>query len=1030
MEERRSEQEIPHGERRIASVLFSDLSGYTALNEALDPEDVARVMNRLKAEATRIIEAHGGIVNQFVGDGIMALFGVPRAHDDDPLRAVRAAIEFRDHVREIGDQLAPQLGTALRVHTGVNSGLMITQLRDRRDGVYGVTGDVVNAAARLAEEAASDDILIGAEIHQAIGALLETERIGELRLRGRSEPLVAYRVLRCCATATGSAAHARITEFAGRRAEMKMLARSFDDVCSGSGRLVGVTGEPGIGKSRLCDEFALRLPKKVLVLRGHCRSFGSVAPYEPFRDVLRGALLATDGEGSEAGRVIARVHRDLPACSEHLPTLLGLLSLHSDSHPVPSMNAERSQLAILTALQSVFEELTQTRPVVLLLSDWHWSDSASALALDNLAEGLAARRVMLLVNYRSHYQPHWAPNSMHLDLAPLRPDDARRIIHSIVGSNAQDALVQRIFERSGGNALFVEELSKALVEAATDGALDAEELVQGVVPNNVAAVLRARIDRLPSACIELLKLASVLGDSFSLPLLRDLCDADDDVDSTFDGLVQAGLLRLHGDGSIVHFKHALVSDVAYQMLLLEQRRALHGTVGYAIEKREHEHIEKHVEKLAHHFARSGDRDKAVHYLERSGDKAVASGSMLQALGHYVEAVRTLGEMPETTANMRQQVENTMKLSNAAVHRPSKDLRPVLRRCFELSEWLGDARAATYSLYWMAYLENTLGNWVDARDLFERCTVGAEERGDVKLLSLISSNLGQTYFHFGDFTKALHLLERGVALRRSIHNDGTSGPMIAFPLGYQAMLYGDTGRFDLAKKKLAEADQLARESGLVNVEAAVAGTRGIVELFQGDWSACKRSAEELERKSKRIGSIMMQSLSQTLGGYARCCDVPRSEGLPMLRDGVLMLERSGIWMMISFAYACLAEALVLGGEIDEAERFAQLALEHSAHEDRMGEPQANRVLLLAIAQREPGDRERIAAAFDATLAAARRRGSVRDEAITRLRLAEALGERDSDWARALLLECGEGFRTFGMAWYGERSEALLARLMPG
>ena len=1024
----RAAPEIPHGERRNASVLFSDLSGYTALNQALDPEEVARVMNRLKAEATRIVEAHGGIVNQFLGDGIMALFGVPRAHDDDPLRAVRAAIEWHDHVRELGDRLAPQLGTVLRVHTGINSGLMITQLRDRRDGLYGVTGDAVNTAARLAETARSDDILIGDGTYRAVRGFLETEHVGELRLRGRSEPLVAHRVLRRAeATVGGATAHAHFSEFAGRQVEMQMLTRCFDDVLGGSGRLVGVTGEPGIGKTRLCEEFALRLPEEVLVLRGYCRSFGSVAPYEPFRDLLRGALLGSDGEGSEADRVVARVEQDLPACAEHLPIVLGLLSLHSDAYPVPHLPADRSQGAILSALQAVFEALAEAQPVVLLLSDWQWSDSASAQALDHLSESLVGRRVLLLVNYRSHYQTRWPSTSMRLDLAPLRPHDARPIIYSIVGTDARDALVQRIFERSGGNPLFVEELSKALVDGASDSTMDAEKLIDGVVPDSVAAVLRARIDRLPTACVEQLKLASVLGESFALPLLRDLCDPHDDVDSTFDGLVHAGLLRLHEDGSTVGFKHALVSDVAYHLLLLEQRRVLHGAVGSAIEKREHDQIEKHVEELAHHFAQSGDRDKAVLYLERSGDKAVASGAMLQALGQYLEAVRILDEMPETTAQMRQQVEITLKLSHAAVHRPSKELRSVLRRCLQLSERLGDERAATYSLYWMAYLENTLGMWSTARDLFEGCTERAEERGDVRLLSLIFSNLGQTYYHFGDYTKALELLERGVALRRSIPEDSSAGYMIAFPLGYQGMVLGDSGRFDLAKERLREADQLAHESGRVNAEAAVAGTRGIVELFQGDWSSCQRTSAELERKAKRIGSILMESLSQTLGGYARCLDGLHSEGLEMLREGVAMLERSEIWMMISFAYACLAEALVLGGELDEAEQCARRAIEHAAHEDRMGEPAAYRVLMLALAQREPGDRERIDGAFGAALDAACRRGSVRDEAITRMRLAEVLLERDPEQARTLLRDCSERFRSFGMPWYSALSESLMEQL---
>ncbi|TMA23401.1 MAG: cyclase, partial [Deltaproteobacteria bacterium] len=506
--ERSAQPEIPHGERRNATVLFSDLSGYTALNQALD-----RVLNRLKAEATRIIEVYGGTVNQFVGDEVMALFGVPRAHDEDPRRAVRAAIDLHDHVRTVGDRLAPQLGSALRLHTGVNTGLMITQLRDRRDGVYGVTGDAINTAARLAAAAGDDEIWIGPETYRAVRTAFDTESVGALSLRGRSEPLLTHRVLR--APPAGAAPPgARLTEFVGRRAEMEILARCFDDARAGHGRLVGIAGEPGIGKTRLCDEFALGLPADALVLRGQCSPFGSVAPYEPFREVLRSALLSPDGEGSEADRVVARVESELPACAEHLPTLLGLLSLHSDTHPIPVADADRSQIAILSALQALLAALAQSRPVVLLLTDWHWADPASEPALYHLAETVAARRLLVVVNFRSYYHPHWAATAVRIDLPPLNASDTRPIVHRIVGADASDALVERIFERTSGNPLFVEELSKALVDFGSAGGLDAEKLVESVVPDNVAAVLRARIDRLPSPCIELLRLASVLGASF------------------------------------------------------------------------------------------------------------------------------------------------------------------------------------------------------------------------------------------------------------------------------------------------------------------------------------------------------------------------------------------------------------------------------------------------------------------------------------------------------------------------------------
>lgn len=1009
-------------------MLFSDLSGYTALNRAFDPEEVAQVLNRLKTGATRIVEAHGGTVNQFVGDEVMGLFGVPRAHDDDPIRAVRAALEWRDHVREIGDELANQLGTALRVHTGVNTGLMITQLRDRRDGLFGVTGDAVNTAARLADTAASDEILIGPETYRAIRSVFETELVGELRLRGRDEPLVAHRVLRA-ATPT-AAAGTRIGDFVGRREEMQILSRCFAEVREGHGRLIGISGEPGIGKSRLCEQFALDLPADGLVLRGQCRSFGSVAPYEPFRDMLRAALLSADGEGSEAERLIARVESELPMCSEHLAILLHLLSLSSEAHPIPAEAASRPQLAILTALQAVLAALAQTRPIVLLLSDWHWADPASDQALHHLAEGLAARRLMLVVNFRSYYQARWGPDAIRIDLAPLQADDMRPIVYRIVGADAPESLMRRIFERTGGNPLFVEEVSNTLVDFGSAGGAEAERLVESVVPDNVAAVLRARIDRLPSDCIEVLKLASVLGESFALPLLRAVCEPSVDLDKAAGELVSAGLLHELGDGETIRFKHAIVRDVAYEMLLLQRRRELHGTVGFAIERSEADRIHEHLERLAHHFTRSNDRDKAVHYLVSSGDKAVASGAMIQALGHYVGAVRVLGEMPETPDQMRRRVDITLKrLSHTAVYRPSKELRELLRNCLELAERLGDPRGVSYSLYWMSFLEHALGSWAASSEYSERCIARAEEQRDARLLSMVYANHGQTLFHLGDYAEAMRMLDDSVRLSRAV-SESAAGRFIAYPLGYEAMIHADSGRFDLADERQKEADALSRDTGLLYVEAAVAGTRGVVELFRGDWVACRESGFELERKSKRIGSTFMQAVSQTLGGYARCFDGEQSEGLAMLRDGVEMLERSEISMMLSFLCSCLAEALALAGEVDEAQTFADRALEHAATRgDRMGEPQAYRVLLLVTAQRSPGERDRIDAALDAALHAAHRRGSVRDALITTMRAAEVLAASDANWARAQLLDCAERFGALQMPWYRARAEELLAKL-PG
>src|SRR4029453_5162247 len=291
---------LPHGRRSPATVLFADLSGYTALTEAVGPEEVALLLNRILGEAGRILEAHGGTVNQFAGDEVKAVFGIPAAHDDDPRRAVTAALELHRFVRELDAELRSRLGHALRVHTAINTGLIVAQRRDSREGVFGLTGDVINTAAPLLAKAGPDEILIGPATHEAVEPYFRVERVGELMLRGKRAALVVHRVTEARAHTPFEAARGRgLSTYAGREREHARLGQCLAQTRAGRGRFVTVVGQPGLGKSRLFHELHARIEQADLaVVAARCEPYGNISPYHPFIQVLRALVVPREPAGA------------------------------------------------------------------------------------------------------------------------------------------------------------------------------------------------------------------------------------------------------------------------------------------------------------------------------------------------------------------------------------------------------------------------------------------------------------------------------------------------------------------------------------------------------------------------------------------------------------------------------------------------------------------------------------------------------------------------------------------------------------
>ncbi|MGW8269676.1 MAG: AAA family ATPase, partial [Burkholderiales bacterium] len=638
------------GERRHATVAFSDLSGYTALNERLDPEEVEAIMARIKREAVAIIERHGGTVNQFVGDEIMALYGVPVARRDDPGRALRAAFELHAAVRAISAELAARIGSPLGMHTGASTGLIVVRRSDARAGQFTVTGDTVNTAARLRSLAADDEVVVSAETWREVSALFDAEPGDAVIVKGKKQPVVPYRVRGVRSRAEAG------PPFVGRTEEVQQfetLMRSCREL--GRGRVVIVRGDAGIGKTRLLREFQARATASGFA----CHSalvldFGAETGRDAVRSLARGLL----GLGSEADEPARRTAASR-ACAEGMTAGENemFVCVLLDIEPPPTQRAIYAALSrearargVRDTMCDLARQASIRRPLLLLVEDLHWADE---LTLDRLAAVAALTQtqpLLLVASTRFEDDPTAGPwrSALHavpttgINLVPFSADEAERLAKSFAGM--ADALVRECVQRAAGNPLFLEQLL-----------LNADEAGQANLPGSIQSLVHARLDRLDPADKQAVQAAAVLGQRFSLDALRHLIE-----NANYDcGTLVAHFLVRPEEGGFL-FSHALIHDGVYESLLRARRRQLHARAAQRFESNDPVLAAEHWDRAedprapfaylaatefeARHFRYEHARSLAERGLQLAAEGAprcallMAQGGLLLELGRITESI--------------------------------------------------------------------------------------------------------------------------------------------------------------------------------------------------------------------------------------------------------------------------------------------------------------------------------------------------------------------------------------------------------
>ncbi len=643
------------GERKLVTVLFCDLANSTALAERIGAEAMHGLLNRFFDLALAEVHRYEGTINQFLGDGFMALFGAPIAHEDHARRAALAALGIQRALREREESAEEEIEARIGLNTGP---VVVGTIGDNLRMDYTAVGDTTNLAARLQQHAAPGAILLSEATGRLVRGYVRLEPLPPLQVKGKTEAVGAFRILGLGTRRSplDGREDRPLSPFVGRGREMATLRDVLADVEAGRGQVIGLVGEAGVGKSRVVYEFRRGLAeRRITALEGRCLSYGRAIPYLPLQEIIRDNCGITDpdtpGEiGEKVRAALDQVGMDAEAGA---PYLLQMLGVKEGTEGLAQIGPETIKVRIFATLRQLTLAGSRRRPLVLAVEDLHWIDKTSEEYFAAVVEHLAGAPVLLLTTSRPGYQPPWLGKSYATQIAlrPLSAEHSRTLVQSTVErADLAGPMTDLILGKGEGNPFFLEELTRAVLEQA-DAALAAG------VPDTIQGVLMARIDRLGEPAKRVLQTASVLGREFSSRLLEAVREDGGDLAAHLAELTRVEFLyeRSGGAEPVYVFKHALTQEVAYESLLTPRREALHEAAGRALEALFPERLEEQYEGLAYHYSHSGNAEKALEYLELANQKAAKANAMEEAKASFEEAMRILDRLPDSEANRERRI---------------------------------------------------------------------------------------------------------------------------------------------------------------------------------------------------------------------------------------------------------------------------------------------------------------------------------------------------------------------------------------
>jgi class 3 adenylate cyclase/tetratricopeptide (TPR) repeat protein len=1033
------------GERKQVTVLFADLKGSMELLAERDPEEARQLLDPVLERMMAAVHRYEGTVNQVMGDGIMALFGAPLAHEDHAVRACYAALAMQAAIRAYAEDVRRAHGIMVQMRVGLNSGeVVVRAIGNDLHMDYSAIGQTTHLAARMEQLATPGNILLTAATLHLVEGLVRVAAMGPVPVKGLDTPVDVFELVG--ASALRGRLQARIagglTPFVGRGPELATLRQTLERAMAGHGQVVAVVGEAGVGKSRLVYEY-LHAPQTQgwRILESASVSYGKATPYFPVIDLLK--RYAHVEEHDDPRTVRAKVTGQILTLDETLqntlPALLSLLEVLPDDSPFRSLDPPQRRQRLLQALKRVLLRESQAQPLLLVCEDLHWIDTETQALLDSLVESLPTARLLLLVNYRPEYQHSWGSKTYYtqLRLDPLPPASADEFLQALLGSDPSlTPLKQLLIARTEGNPFFLEESMRTLVETGVlVGAPGAYRLTQALptiqVPATVQAVLAARIDRLPPEEKRLLQTAAVVGTEVPLPLLQAIAEIPEA--SLYRGLahLQAAEFlyetRLFPESEYT-FKHALTHEVAYGSLLLERRRELHARIVEALEILAGDRVAEQVDRLAHHALRGAVWGSAVTYCQQAGARAQDRAAFREAVAAFEQALQALAHLPEDSDTRSLAIELRLALADALQPLGERGKRLALFGEAEaLARVLDDRPRLGRVLALIAGALRVTGDLDDARAAGQQALDLAAALGDSALQGEASLRLGLVYHTSGDFGRAAALLRQSV--EAADQESSTPRPdMRIQSRAWLARTLGQHGAFAEGQRHGEEALRRAMLEGRGATPITAHGCLGHLYLAQGDLAPAIRVLEQGLALCRASGERNWLRWILADLGSASVLQGHLAEGQALLEEAISEGISTGA-LDHANQVARLSEACRLAGCDKEAWQHARQALDLARQrKEHGGEAVALHQLGVVQAHADPPDAVQAEAYYQQALTLADELGMRPLQAHCYRGLGTLyaqIGQREQ--ARRALSTAIDLYRTMDMMFWLPQAEAVLAQV---
>ena len=1011
------------GERKHVTVLVCDIVGSTALMERLGAEAMHELLGRFHDLARDEVSRYGGWVSSVHGDGFVALMGAPTAHEDHALRAVLAALGLRRRLAE-GALAAGDSAVPIRVRMGLDSGLVVLgSMGGDPGGPPAAIGETVVVAGRLQRLAEPGTILAGEATARMVAGAVRLEPVGPVRVEGKADPVRAHRVVGIGPQRSPQAGlDARpLGRFVGREPVLAALTEAMAQAREGRGQVVGIVGEPGMGKSRLVTELRRSLSgERITLTEGRCLSYASSTPYLPVRDHIRATCGIT--EADPAGTVSEKLRFALDEIGldpdEREPFLLHLLGAEERAEALAGLAPEAVKARTFETLVQMALNGSRRRPLVLVYEDLHWIDSVSEELLTSLAHNLQGAAVLLVCTYRPGYQAPWLGLSYarQMSLPPLSPSESADVVRGALGGDELPAqLAEVVIARAEGNPFFAQELARAFRDGHEGGAATA-------VPGTVRDVLAARIDLLPDAPRRLLRTASVIGREFSPLLLEPLWDEGSPLGPDLTELKRLEFVyeRIGPAGARYVFAHALTHEVAYEGLLVSTRRALHEAVGRLLERQYADRLDEVVDRLAHHYARTERSATAVEYLSRSAEKAVQGYAHAEAAQALEEALPHAERLPAEGREHRVLSLVVRLAESLYFHGRLEETRDLLLRHQPRVDALNDPQIAGEFYFWLGHTHAHVGGAAGPERFAMRAIEEAERAGDGATIGMARTVLAWEGFFTGRYAEGAEQARAAVVALEPTEEWW----WLSYALGWEAVNQMSLGAFDAALALVERARVIGRERQDPRLHSYSAWMRGRIRAMRGDWEAAIADLDEsLESSPDPLNSAYAMGWL----GFSHRGKGDHARAIALLEQAVASMDAFRFQRLVCIFGGFLAGAYRSADRIDEAREAAERALSLS---EELRYPWST-----ALARRELG---RIDIAAGDLADAERRLGdaleafdgmdAVFEAAVTRLDLAEVdlLGGR-SEGAAHHLEVCRQSFTAVGAPAYLARAESLARRL---